>query len=563
MNIRSLRFYVAALATLCLCSHAVALEWDNNSGTSGAQGGSGTWNYTSTNWWNGSGDVAFTSGSAAILGGTSGSITMGTSVVAGSLAVNTTGYSITTGSSSTLTINGGVTGQNFTNYDHLGGIIFKSDAYFGGTLAPINTSSKTTITADGATVTFDGRWDDGLSGNSAYARLKNGGDFYIGPNASINNNMYDMINARPFYVLGDGTGNTFEFDAGFNADHTEYGTSNWHADGLSTFRIGSATLITNATQNIPSIHKKAGNGQHTHHGLIIFDQDNNARWRVQTSNQACDAGVNWSKNWVLETVTDLEFNGHYDPVLHHVAFGNIGSTPTTVTKEGPGGLILNGTQLYSQGTTMNVTAGRVDFLTNPGAPAPSGYLGWPAANPGAYLQLLVGSGAVANFNATQNQIAVLASSGSVNIGAGSADVLGTTTLSAGSSMTLSSGSTSAVYLHTLDIQTGALLNLNGRTVNFDNGGAMKRLYEGDANVSGGVDVTDLGILATNYGVATGRSWRTGDFNGDGRVDVTDLGLLATNYGSGAVNIDAVPEPTSVLMLVLGMVSLLNNRKNPI
>ena len=56
---------------------------------------------------------------------------------------------------------------------------------------------------------------------------------------------------------------------------------------------------------------------------------------------------------------------------------------------------------------------------------------------------------------------------------------------------------------------------------------------GDANRDGKVDVSDLGILAANYGASSGATWMTGDFNGDGKVDVSDLGILAANYGSGS------------------------------
>jgi hypothetical protein len=47
-----------------------------------------------------------------------------------------------------------------------------------------------------------------------------------------------------------------------------------------------------------------------------------------------------------------------------------------------------------------------------------------------------------------------------------------------------------------------------------------------------VDVSDLGILAANYGLTDGTAWPQGDFNGDGRVDVGDLGILAAHYGLG-------------------------------
>jgi hypothetical protein len=51
---------------------------------------------------------------------------------------------------------------------------------------------------------------------------------------------------------------------------------------------------------------------------------------------------------------------------------------------------------------------------------------------------------------------------------------------------------------------------------------------GDANHDQRVDVTDLGILATNW-QGTGKTFSQADFNYDGKVDVSDLGILATNW----------------------------------
>jgi glucose/arabinose dehydrogenase len=52
--------------------------------------------------------------------------------------------------------------------------------------------------------------------------------------------------------------------------------------------------------------------------------------------------------------------------------------------------------------------------------------------------------------------------------------------------------------------------------------------QADANHDRIVDVTDLGILATNW-QTTGRTFSQADFNYDGVVDVTDLGILATAW----------------------------------
>jgi hypothetical protein len=46
-----------------------------------------------------------------------------------------------------------------------------------------------------------------------------------------------------------------------------------------------------------------------------------------------------------------------------------------------------------------------------------------------------------------------------------------------------------------------------------------------------VDVTDLGNLASGYGMASGATWQVGDFDYNDRVDVSDLGDLASNYGA--------------------------------
>ncbi len=50
----------------------------------------------------------------------------------------------------------------------------------------------------------------------------------------------------------------------------------------------------------------------------------------------------------------------------------------------------------------------------------------------------------------------------------------------------------------------------------------------DANLDAAVDVSDLGILATNW-QGTGKVFALADFNYDGATDVTDLGMLATDW----------------------------------
>ncbi len=87
---------------------------------------------------------------------------------------------------------------------------------------------------------------------------------------------------------------------------------------------------------------------------------------------------------------------------------------------------------------------------------------------------------------------------------------------------------------------------------------------GDANRDGVVDVTDLGILATSWQLSS-KGWNDGNFSGtqnDTIVDVTDLGILATSWQltAPAPAFAAVPEPSTVLLGLLGSVALFCRRR---
>lgn len=77
-------------------ARAASLSWDQAGG--GALGGAGTWDTTSTNWWNGASDVAWstntTSGDAAVFAGTPGTVTLGADINASGLKFSTAGYTI-------------------------------------------------------------------------------------------------------------------------------------------------------------------------------------------------------------------------------------------------------------------------------------------------------------------------------------------------------------------------------------------------------------------------------------------------------------------------------------
>ena len=69
---------------------------------------------------------------------------------------------------------------------------------------------------------------------------------------------------------------------------------------------------------------------------------------------------------------------------------------------------------------------------------------------------------------------------------------------------------------------------------------------GDVNFDGRVDVRDLSVLATNWGLSPAW-WTDGDFNDDAAVGIEDLSILATHWSAAA---GAAPEPAVLWWLLL-------------
>lgn len=63
---RVLRLACAATILLSHPLSAQTLTWDSNTGTTGVQNGSGTWNTLNTNWWNGTTNVSWTNSTTAV-----------------------------------------------------------------------------------------------------------------------------------------------------------------------------------------------------------------------------------------------------------------------------------------------------------------------------------------------------------------------------------------------------------------------------------------------------------------------------------------------------------------
>jgi hypothetical protein len=83
-------------------------------------------------------------------------------------------------------------------------------------------------------------------------------------------------------------------------------------------------------------------------------------------------------------------------------------------------------------------------------------------------------------------------------------------------------------------------------------------FPGDANLDGKVDIADLSVLLTNFD-KSGLSWGQGDFTSNGVVGIEDLSILLTNFdktATASAGIRAVPEPSMLLLAVVGLAGLL-------
>lgn len=215
--------------------------------------------------------------------------------------------------------------------------------------------------------------------NGSYNAARSGGDkgnwmiggnstLSFGPQAQVNQQMKSMIMARPIFAIGRGKSSILEFDPRFKADHMGWpDLEKMTNNGFSVLYVQDATMVTHHTQSLPSVHKFSGNGNHTHHGVLVFK--NKSKWEVKSSHQIYDGVLAFHGPTEIMTDKDLLFIGHYFEDSH-CYFGSWGNPmgPPELIKTGTGRLVLMGTQLYADPFVMRVREGMVAFRTQTAHP---------------------------------------------------------------------------------------------------------------------------------------------------------------------------------------------------
>jgi hypothetical protein len=351
---------------------------------------------------------------------------------------------------------------------------------------------------------------------------------------------------------------------------------------------GPQTLTLQASTNVAAtieVQNRHGNGDHTLAGPVALASD------LEVAQQSAGA---------------LTISGTVDNSLGR-----------TITKLGPGTLVLGGAQTHGAGAVLNVAAGTVNLNTDAGS--------------NLVRNLAVNSNSTTNFGASQHLAAL-------NIGADA-----TSTLTAGgaknlvsNSLTIAGGSTptgrldltnnaaivdypiggpspaatirsqiiagrggpgfgatwtgngitssaaaaavatdpesrSVGYAENSTLPLGPYANFRGQSVD-DTSVLIAYTRTGDANLDGIVDDTDVTILSATYDPGVPQPhWALGDFDYNGFVDDADVTLLGAFYDPAATplispapraggEVSAVPEPSTFgLLVTLSLVALLAMR----
>ncbi len=282
-------------------------------------------------------------------------------------------------------------------------LVFSGQSEFHGSYRGAAFAAQLGIHVESGSLLFNGRYHCALTGGDK-GRFLLGKDaqLLLGAKAEINQQMEGMILARPIHVLGEGRSSILELAPDFKADHMGWpDLKNMRPNGFSVLFIKNATLISHHTQSLPSVHKFSGNGNHTHHGVLVF-QGEDAGWQVKSQPQVFDGVLAFEGRAILDLEEDLLFTGHFfeDSHCYFGSFTDKHGAPELM-KRGPGKLIIMGTQLYKVPSVIRVQEGEMSIRTpthNPGHYALTRYAGQDWDN----LDLVIEEKGLLRLNPTRN-----------------------------------------------------------------------------------------------------------------------------------------------------------------
>ena len=272
MSRKIFRFALMALVFTGSMAHAATNTWDADTGTAGAQDGSGTWTASAsdTNWWNGTANTAWnsTTPDSAVIGtnsGAAGTVTLGENITVGNLRFNAAasgsytldgnGYALTFGiDNPVLWVATGVTATNRANsfcdtrdLDITGGgtIVLAGTNFFDSVdIADASTALDGIAGVNGTTVTIPpgaSLTTDGTTPNSASSW---GCDFGFRFRTSTTLNIAGYFTTTA-YMGGNSGANQFTLNVNPGAVATNKSsiTLGWNSNAAMTMNGGIMTVL--------------------------------------------------------------------------------------------------------------------------------------------------------------------------------------------------------------------------------------------------------------------------------------------------------------------------------
>jgi autotransporter-associated beta strand protein len=372
-------YHVFVLSVILATTSAQAqLTWDANGTGTGQTNGGGVWT-GSNQWWNGTTNVGWSSGSNAIFGGPNtagGAVTLPAATAVGSITFNTFTGTYTLGSAgNALTINGGIT-MNATS----AAVTAASPITLGGAQTWTNNSSSTLqinttgVTNAGHLLTIEGTGTTSfgvinnaavsLSGSGGLTKNGNGRLSLGGANAGYSgtttlNGGVTIVTALSAIGTGNLTlnggvyeeywSNTFNRSLGAGAGQVQLtgGASGFGESG----NTGMSVRLNNSAgfEVVWGVLNEAGNTSST--GFF-----NPSSLVLQAASAQATSNLNFENkidlNGTTRTVA-VNATGSANPATISGVIRNTRGTAAGLVKTGPGVLILTAANTYDGGTTIN------------------------------------------------------------------------------------------------------------------------------------------------------------------------------------------------------------------
>ena len=217
------------------------------------------------------------------------------------------------------------------------------------------------VRGEDAVVTFNGQWIADTGTIYSWLTPLEGGTFRLGPAADMRF-IRDAFYTLQLWVAGDGTG-TLEIDEAFQADRSQRGVTPL---GIGSIRLSDTTFVTHHSRNLPITYRPVFSEGTQANGHLVFENAGSSRWIVRTNDQSYAGAVWIYRNLEITTERNLTHLGETESAPDYTAYNGFSvMNGATVTKRGPGRLVLAGEQAYDANSLFLIEEGTVDFVTDP------------------------------------------------------------------------------------------------------------------------------------------------------------------------------------------------------